>query len=215
MPVDGNIERVVTRLYAIETPLPKAKAEVQQRALSLMDEARPGDCAQAAMDLGATICTPKRPACALCPLNDGCLARVRGDQDSFPRKAAKRTGELRCGAAFVVLRGDDVLLQTRPTKGLLGGMSEVPGSEWLVGQSAARARAQAPVLLGLSRWRRIPGTVRHVFTHFPLELTVYRASVPQSALPPGGMRWVSRDALPGEALPNLMRKVLAHAFASA
>jgi A/G-specific adenine glycosylase len=215
MPVDGNIERVVTRLYAIETPLPRAKAEVQQRALSLMDAVRPGDCAQAAMDLGATICTPKRPACALCPLNDGCLARVRGDQDSFPRKAAKRTGALRCGAAFVVLRGDDVLLQTRPTKGLLGGMTEVPGSEWVVGQSAARARAQAPVVPGLSRWRRIPGTVRHVFTHFPLELTVYLAAVPQSASPPDAMRWVSRDALPGEALPNLMRKVLAHALASA
>ncbi len=210
VPVDGNIERVVSRLFAVEDALPNAKSLVQQLAQQLLGVARTGDTAQALMDLGATICTPKKPACVLCPLSESCLARGRGDQESFPRKAPKKTGALRRGAAFVVTRGDELLVRTRPAKGLLGGMMEVPTSEWLARQDDVVARQQAPALSGLSRWRRKVGAVNHVFTHFPLELVVYVATVPARTLPPDGMRWAKIETLDGEALPNLMRKVIAH-----
>nr|WP_249159175.1 A/G-specific adenine glycosylase [Bradyrhizobium tropiciagri] len=210
MPVDGNIERVVSRLYAIEEALPQAKPLIQQMAATLLGSSRAGDSAQALMDLGATICTPKKPACALCPLNDDCAARTRGDQESFPRKAPKKSGTLRRGAAFVVTRGGELLVRSRPEKGLLGGMTEVPGSQWLTGQEDAAALAQAPELKGVARWHRKAGVVTHVFTHFPLELVVYTASVPTRTRAPDGMRWVPVATLDGEAFPNVMRKVIAH-----
>ena len=138
MPVDGNIERVVSRLFAVEEPLPQAKPLIRELAATLLGAAdgasRAGDSAQALMDLGSSICTPRKPACALCPLNEDCLSRARGDQETYPRKAPKKTGELRRGAAFVVTRGDELLVRTRPDKGLLGGMTEVPGSDWLAAQ---------------------------------------------------------------------------------
>ncbi|WP_424631613.1 A/G-specific adenine glycosylase [Bradyrhizobium sp. SYSU BS000235] len=210
MPVDGNIERVVSRLFAVEEPLPKSKPQIQTLATTLLWESRAGDSAQALMDLGATICTPKKPACALCPLNDDCAARERGDQETFPRKAPKKSGNLRRGAAFVVTRGDEILVRTRPEKGLLGGMTEVPNSEWLAGHEDEAALEQAPLLKGASRWHRKVGVVTHVFTHFPLELVVYTASVPARARTPEGMRWVPIATLKDEALPNVMRKVIAH-----
>ena len=221
MPVDGNIERVVSRLFAVEEPLPKAKPLIQQLATTLLDagdeksragdeKSRAGDSAQALMDLGSSICTPKKPACALCPLNDDCVSRARGDQETFPRKAAKKTGALRRGAAFVVTRGDELLVRTRPEKGLLGGMTEVPGSDWLAAQDDKAALKQAPTLKGVARWHRKAGVVTHVFTHFPLELAVYTATVPARARPPVGMRWVPIATLRDEALPNVMRKVIAH-----
>ena len=130
-PVDGNIERVIARLYAIETPLPAAKPEIFRLARALTPPRRAGDFAQAMMDLGATICTPKTPACALCPWNESCAAFARGDAETFPRRVPKREGTLRRGAAFVARRADGfVLLRTRPAKGLLGGMTEVPTTEW-------------------------------------------------------------------------------------
>jgi A/G-specific adenine glycosylase len=217
MPVDGNIERVVSRLFAVDEPLPQAKPLIQKLAFTLLGDSsagdqtsRAGDSAQALMDLGSSICTPKKPACALCPLNDGCAARARGDQEAFPHKAPKKSGELRCGAAFVVTRGDELLVRTRPEKGLLGGMTEVPGSQWLAAQDEEAAREQAPVLKGAVRWRRKAGVVSHVFTHFPLQLVVYAANAPARARAPEGMRWVPIATLREEALPNLMRKVIAH-----
>lgn len=212
MPVDGNIERVVSRLFAVEEPLPKSKPQIQQLAATLLWSSRAGDSAQALMDLGATICTPKKPACVLCPLNDNCAARMRSDQETFPRKAPKKTGTLRRGAAFVVTRGDDLLVRTRPERGLLGGMTEVPNSEWLAGHDDKDARGQAPAL-AVSRWQRRAGVVTHVFTHFPLELVVYVASVPARTRAPQGMRWVPIATLKDEALPNVMRKVIAHGLA--
>lgn len=209
MPVDGNIERVVSRLFAVEEPLPKSKPQIQQLAATLLWESRAGDSAQALMDLGATICTPKKPACVLCPLNDNCAARTRGDQETFPRKAPKKTGALRRGAAFVVTRGDELLVRTRPEKGLLGGMTEVPTSDWLADHDDKDARAQAPSLK-VPRWHRKTGVVTHVFTHFPLELVVYAASVSARTRAPHGMRWVPVATLKDEALPNVMRKVIAH-----
>ena len=149
MPVDGNIERVVSRLFAVEEPLPQAKPLIKQLAATLLGESRAGDVksragdsAQALMDLGSSICTPKKPACALCPLNDGCAARTRGDQETYPRKAAKKTGALRRGAAFVVTRGDELLVRTRVEKGLLGGMTEVPGSR-LARRAGRQGRPEA------------------------------------------------------------------------
>ncbi|WP_061029154.1 A/G-specific adenine glycosylase [Bradyrhizobium sp. CCH5-F6] len=210
MPVDGNIERVVSRLFAVEEELPQAKPRIQQLAATLLADSRAGDSAQALMDLGASICTPKKPACSLCPLNEDCTARAQGTQETFPRKAPKKSGALRRGAAFVVTRGDELLVRSRPEKGLLGGMTEVPGSDWRAGQDDAAAKQQAPELKGLSRWQRKVGVVTHVFTHFPLELVVYTAQAEARTRAPEGMRWVPIATLAGEALPNVMRKVIAH-----
>src|SRR4051794_5515666 len=229
MPVDGNIERVVSRLFAVEEPLPQAKPLIQQLAATLLEDAgvgevksragdvksragkvksragdvksRAGDSAQALMDLGSSICTPKKPACAICPVSENCAARVRGDQETFPRKAAKKTGALRRGAAFVVTRGDQLLVRTRPEKGLLGGMTEVPNSDWLATQDEKAALGQGPTLKGINRWQRKPGVVAHVFTHFPLELVVYTARVPAGVRAAKGMRWVPIAMLKDEALP--------------
>jgi A/G-specific adenine glycosylase len=217
MPVDGNIERVVSRLHAVEEPLPQAKPLIQQLATDLLEPARDGDVtsragdsAQALMDLGASICTPKKPACALCPLNADCRARAIGNQETFPRKAPKKAGALRRGAAFVVTRGDELLVRSRPDKGLLGGMTEVPGSDWRADQDDAAALKQAPRLPGVTRWHRKAGVVTHVFTHFPLELVIYTADVATDTRAPKGMRWVPVATLADEALPNVMRKAIAH-----
>jgi A/G-specific adenine glycosylase len=214
MPVDGNIERVVSRLFAVEEPLPQAKPKIQELAATLLGPSRAGDSAQALMDLGSSICTPKKPACALCPLNEDCVARTQGTQETFPRKLAKKTGDLRRGAAFVVTRRDELLVRTRAEKGLLGGMTEVPGSEWRAGLDDKAALSQAPELKGVTRWHRKTGVVNHVFTHFPLELVVYTANVPARTCAPEGMRWVPIATLAGEALPNVMRKVVAHGLAA-
>jgi len=210
MPVDGNIERVVTRLFAVTDELPGAKPEVRRLAASLLPPARTGDFAQALMDLGAGICTPRKPLCAFCPWSGACAAFSCGNQESFPRKAEKATGRLRRGAAFVVSRADGaVLARTRPAKGLLGGMTEVPTTHWSHDFDIETATTHAPV--AHATWRRLPGAVTHAFTHFPLELVVYRATVAARTRAPEGMRWIAASQLAGEAFPNVMRKVLVHA----
>ena len=213
-PIDGNIERVTARLYAVATPLPGAKPEIARLTCALTPLRRAGDFAQAMMDLGATICTPKKPACALCPWNANCAAYSIGHADIFPIRAPKRDGLLRRGAAFVVRRADDsLLLRTRPARGLLGGMTEVPTTQWSSDFDESSALATAP-RFALARkpiaWRKIGGVVRHVFTHFPLELTVYRAEVPRTIPAPDGMRWAAIPALGDEALSSVMRKVVEH-----
>lgn len=211
VPVDGNIERVVTRLFAVEEALPAAKPRIKALASLLLPKQRSGDFAQALMDLGATLCSPKRPACALCPWNESCAAYARGDQETFPRKTPKREGKLRRGAAFVVLRADrSILLRKRPDQGLLASMTEVPGSDWTHDFDERHALRSAPRLKG-AKWRRVRGVVRHVFTHFPLELAVFVTSVAHSTPAPKGMRWHNLDGVFGEALPNVMRKVILHA----
>jgi A/G-specific adenine glycosylase len=207
--IDGNIERVIARLFAVEAALPAAKAEIRRRAGTLVPQQRPGDFTQGMMDLGATICTPKKPACVLCPWMDPCAARVRGDQETFPRKAPKVEGKLRRGASFVATRADGcVLVRSRPPNGLLGGMTEVPSTAWSQDFDERGALAQAPLK---AAWRRLPGVVEHGFTHFPLQQAVFVAQVPAKTKPPAGMRWVALGDLHGEALPNVMRKVVAHA----
>jgi A/G-specific adenine glycosylase len=220
VPIDGNVERVIARLYAVEAPLPAGKRDIARLAGGLRPPHRAGDFAQALMDLGATICTPKRPACALCPWRGSCAAEARGEAETFPRRTPKREGALRRGAAFVARRTDGyLLLRTRPQRGLLGGMTEVPTSAWTAEFEEADALKDAPRFSSpraggkhgkKTSWRRVPGVVRHVFTHFPLELVIYAADVPAGASAPNGARWVALDAIAGEALPNLMRKVIAH-----
>ena len=161
------------------------------------------------MELGAIVCTPRRPDCPRCPWQDVCRAYAVGEPERFPRKTAKKEGKLRRGAAFVVMREDGaVLLRTRPAKGLLGGMTEVPTSEWTHRFDSTLALEHAPLRRA---WKRLPGTVRHVFTHFPLELDVHTTWVKTKTRPPKGMRFVREKDLEREALPTLMRKVLAHA----
>ena len=205
--VDGNIERVFTRLYEIETPLPSAKTEIRSAVLAVTPEERPGDFAQGLMDLGATICTPKRPACALCPFNATCLAFRSGRQEQFPVKPRKKEKPVRLGAAFVAERGDGaVLLVKRPDTGLLGGMSGVPTTNWTVRADGATGAKSAPFA---ADWRS-KGVITHVFTHFELRLEVFHAVV--TGAPDHEGWWSGRDSLPGEALPTVMKKALRAAF---
>ncbi len=205
--VDGNVERVVTRLFAIEEPMPRAKPLVRACTDQLTPDLRAGDFAQAMMDLGATICAPRRPACALCPLNEGCIARAQQRPEIFPVKLPKAERPARAGAAFFLRRSDGaVLVRTRAPKGLLGGMTEIPGTPWSADFQLETALASAPMA---AQWLRLPGVVEHVFTHFALRLTIF---VGQSDAPaPDDFRFVGDDVLDGEALPSLMRKVIAHA----
>jgi A/G-specific adenine glycosylase len=217
-PVDGNIERVIARLFAVTTPLPAAKAEIKALAATLTPARRAGDFAQAMMDLGATICTPRRPACALCPLRPDCRGFAEGIAEALPYREERRERPTRHAAAFVALRQDGaVLLRQRPMEGLLGGMLETPSSPWQEARPNGNALSDYAPLE--ADWRKLPGVVAHSFTHFHLELVVYRADVPIDAKPkraalPQTCGFVARTDLPRAALPSLMRKVLAHALAA-
>ena len=211
--IDGNIERVIARLFAIDTPLPAAKKTIRARQQEMTPENRAGDYAQAMMDLGAAICTPKKPACALCPLASSCVAHGRGEEELYPVRAEKAVRPTRFGAAFVAVRADGaVLLRRRPDKGLLGGMAEVPGSEWVTRTGDATAAADAPIQ---AAWRQVPDTVIHVFTHFRLELNVYCAEAGRMEKAPPGCWWAPAESLAGEALPSVMKKVIEAALPGA
>jgi A/G-specific adenine glycosylase len=213
--VDGNVERVVARLFAVERELASAKADIRRIAQGLVPSTRAGDFAQALMDLGAILCRPKKPTCEPCPWRRSCAASRRG-AENFANLPAKPRGRLRRGAAFVVWRRDGmILLRTRALAGLLGGMTEVPTTEWLADFDIRTALEQAPRLCRRQiRWQRLPGTVSHAFTHFPLSLIVYAAELPADAIAPAGSRWVPMAGLASEALPTVMRKVLTHALTS-
>ena len=203
--VDGNVERVITRLHVIDTPLPAAKPLIREAADALTPQLRPGDFAQAMMDLGATICSPRRPACALCPFRGACKAARAGDQERYPLKAPKTERPARAGAAFYARRADGmVLVRTRPPKGLLGGMTEFPGTEWKTGFRLGSADDHAPLP---GDWKRVRDKVEHVFTHFALTLSIFRAELPKSTRAPEGARFVREDQLGQEALPSVMVKV--------
>ena len=211
--VDGNIERVIARLFAIDTPLPAAKKEIRARQQEMTPQARAGDYAQAIMDLGAAICTPKKPACALCPLNGDCAAHQRGNEEAYPVRAARNVRPTRHGLAFVAVRDDGaVLLRRRPDSGLLGGMAEVPGSDWVSLSTALSPALHAPIQ---ADWRAVPGLVKHVFTHFRLELNVYCAAGGRMEQAPPGCWWAPAATLAGEALPSVMKKVIEAALPGA
>jgi A/G-specific adenine glycosylase len=194
--VDGNVERVVARLFAVEAPLPAAKPELKRLAGELVREDRPGDWAQALMDLGAVVCRPKAPLCERCPVATDCAAFARGDADSFPRRLAKAERPHRYGVAYVLTRGDEVALVRRPPKGLLGGMLALPTSDWRPRRwDEAEAVAAAPAA---GAWRAA-GEVEHGFTHFTLTLQLLRAEGEAD-----DVIWSPRRDL--EALPSVFLK---------
>ena len=196
--MDGNVERVMARLYDIHTPLPSVKPELARLTAVQTPDQRPGDYAQAVMDLGATICTPKSPACGICPLRDPCLARAAGTAPELPRKAPKKPKPTRYGIVYLVERDDGaVLLERRPEKGLLGGMLGWPGSDW--GDSPSE---QPPMT---ADWQTLPGEVRHTFTHFHLILSIRHAKVTQNQLPDTG-EFLPKDLFRPSDLPTVMRK---------
>ncbi|PWW01899.1 A/G-specific DNA-adenine glycosylase [Hoeflea marina] len=208
--VDGNIERVFTRLFEIATPLPAAKPDIRRHVADATPVTRPGDFAQGLMDLGTAICTPRRPACVLCPLATGCAARKSGRQEEFPVKAPKKAKPVRRGAAFIAVDADGgVLLVRRPDKGMLGGMSGVPTSNWTVRGDGETGVEAAPFP---AEWTPA-GTVSHVFTHFELRLDVFHADVAHRGNHPGW--WSSPAEIGGEALPTLMKKAIAAALPGA
>ena len=194
--VDGNIERVAARLFAVEDPMPAAKPRLRALAGSLVADDRPGDWAQALMDLGARVCTPAAPICAICPAADDCAARAGGAPQSYPRRMAKAARPERHGAAYLLTRGGDLALVQRPPRGLLGGMLGLPTSDWRAEPfTEAEAIAAAPVA---ADWRPA-GEIRHVFTHFALTLAVYRAEADW----PDAI-WTPRADL--EAMPSVFLK---------
>lgn len=206
--LDGNAERVLARLFEIRRPLARAKPELRAAAEALVPEHRPGDFAQALMDLGATVCTPLKPRCMVCPWREPCRARAAGDPESLPAKASRAPRPLRHGVAFWAMRADGALfLRRRAERGLLGGMAEVPSTDWRAeAWTIEEALAMAPFE---AEWRALPGGVHHVFTHFRLELGVLAAKAPAGAGPGEGY-WCAVDRLAAEPLPSLMRKVVEH-----
>ena len=217
-PVDGNIERVAARLFAVREPLPDAKPTLRKLAATLTPSARPGDFAQAMMDLGATVCTPKRPSCLVCPLQAACEAHALGVEAQLPLRDARPDRPVRRGIAFLAVTEDGkVLLRQRPDTGLLARMLEVPSTEWLEGAPpTGDALRTAPVR---ADWWQVPGLVAHTFTHFRLEMEVYRAVVPAETgltfwADAARCRWVPRTRLASEALPSIMRKLIAHGLKS-
>ena len=196
--VDGNVERVMARLFAVETPLPAGKPELKALAAALVTDHRPGDWAQALMDLGATVCRPKAPLCDRCPLAEACAARAGGAPETYPRKTAKAERPRRRGAAFVILRGDKIALVTRPPRGLLGGMMALPTTDWRATPwTETEILAAAPVA---GDWRSA-GEIDHVFTHFALTLRVFRC---ETDVDVPGAEWSPMEGLGG--LPSVFLK---------
>jgi A/G-specific adenine glycosylase len=212
--VDGNVERVMARLFAVTAPLPGSKARLKELAAGLTPPKRAGDYAQGVMDLGATVCTPKSPKCMICPWAENCRGRILGIAETLPRKAPKAESPQRYGVAFWMERKDGgVFLQRRPDKGLLGGMMEIPstpwrGKTWGVTEASAAAPIQAA-------WRELDGVVTHVFTHFRLDLKVFAAQLTPAqtkALKGEDAAWVQVDRMGSAGLPSVMAKVAKHAL---
>lgn len=209
--VDGNVERVLARVFAVEQPFPPAKPAIRKLAASLTPQHRPGDHAQAMMDLGATVCMPRAPACLVCPVRSFCAASACGEPERFPVKSAKAERPVRRGDAFVIIRGKEdnphILLRRRRDEGLLGGMMEVPCSEWAIQTEAVR-RPLLPAPNGTWKEGR---TVQHAFTHFHLEMRIFAAAcdaVRTEAEAFGG-EWAALGNLSAFALPAVMKKAVA------
>ncbi len=205
--VDGNVERVIARLHGLETPLPAVKPEITVLARQIAPAERSGDYLQAVMDLGATTCTPRVPSCGRCPWAELCVARAAGNADSLPRRSPRPERPTRRGVAFwAMTKGGDILLRRRPEKGLLGGMMEIPSSDWREGPWRKDAVSAAPFE---AYWKEMDGMVKHTFTHFHLELTVMTARA--SDLSVDGV-WCPVDRLGEYALPTIMKKIVKHAL---
>ena len=199
--VDGNVERVMARLNAVETPTPAAKPELNRLAAALVTDQRPGDWAQALMDLGATICRPRAPLCEACPVAVHCLARAGGSPENYPRKSAKAARPHRHGVSFILVNDGAVALARRPPRGLLGGMLGLPTTPWRGAPwTLAEAATHAPVA---GRWLEL-GTVSHVFTHFSLELRVLTLEAKGRG---GGHLWTPITTALADT-PSVFRKAL-------
>ena len=199
--VDGNIERVVARLFAIETPLPAAKAEIKRRAAAIWPKNRSGDFAQALMDLGAAVCRPKSPLCGTCPIASACTAKGEGAPEAYPKRPAKTAKPHRRGAAFALFNAKgEMLFERRPDKGLLGGMLGLPGTAWTE-QLAENVFTHAPAK---AKWKRM-GDIAHTFTHFHLALDVYAAKAPKGFRRAQTQRWIKPEKA---QVPTVMKKAV-------
>lgn len=217
--IDGNVERVISRLFAISSPLPKSKPEIDTYSRIITPDKRPGDYAQAMMDLGATICSPTKANCLICPLSELCLAYKRGIQNELPYKIAKPPKPVRHGKAWILYASDMILLEKRPSKGLLGGMLCFPSAGW----DKAPPPKENHTLYSANvikldtcfenQWKKI-GTVRHTFTHFHLILDIYALILPHKPLgqlydndqAPPALQWVPFENFNSKDMPKLMRK---------
>ena len=208
-PVDGNIERVMARLFAIDEPLPAAKSHLYELARGFTPDQRAGDHAQALMDLGATVCLSRAPHCDQCPLKSNCLGLKEGVAENLPRRETKKQLPTRYGVAFCLLDNKGcILLRRRPEKGLLGGMMEVPSTPWRDKQwHLSQIISHAPIK---TQWREISKNVVHTFTHFRLELAVMSGSGWRA--PQADEIWHPTDALDKLALPTVMKKILQNVF---
>ena len=209
-PVDGNIARIMARLMALEEPVAAARVRIGRAAAALTPSDRPGDYAQALMDLGSMICTPRNPACPLCPLGADCAAAKTSDPSAYPRKAARKKRPIRQGAVFFAQRPDEaVLVRRRAPGGLLGSTIELPGTEWSLDFDIGEVCRAAPFR---ADWRAAPGAVEQAFTHFLLQLKVYAARCENPDRVSGDCFWLERGAIGGAGFSSIMRKALAHAM---
>lgn len=205
VPVDANVERVLSRLLAVTQPLPAARPSLRAAGAAFARPERAGDFAQALMELGALVCTPRRPACLACPWRTACRAAAGGMPEAFPVKAARQERAVRHAAAFLVRRSDGAFLfRRRPAAGLLGGMIELPSTPWLADQTGLDPIAMAPAA---ADWQPVPGQVRHVFTHLDLTVRLWRAEVKEG---PDGL-WAAPEEFGSLALPTFTKKLLRHA----
>ncbi len=201
-PIDGNIARIVSRLAGFDAPIAGNRRAIEDFARQLTPPRRAGDFAQALMDIGATICRPKSPACLACPLREGCRAAASADPEAFPGRPAQKPRPEKVGAVFYAARPNGAFLaRRRPPKGLLGGTMELPGGAWRVGEIADVGPDEAPFA---ANWTRLPEPVEHVFTHFSLRLALFSAAAPVAA--PQGMVLVAPDEIDAAGFSGLMRK---------
>ncbi len=198
--VDGNVERVVARLFAVDAPLPAARGELKRLTDSITSNVRAGDFAQAMMDLGSGICTPRDPKCLLCPLAQDCLARAKGDPATYPRRTPKKPKPQRFGTLFLLTRDDQVLLVRRPPKGLLGGMRAFPTGPWV---DAPPGLEGAPLI---ADWQPVAGEVAHIFTHFALRCALVRSDWAGQSV--GDGEWWPIAELESAGLPTIFAKAV-------
>lgn len=211
--VDGNVERVMARLFAVQEPLPHSKQRLRDLAATLTPSLRQGDYAQGVMDLGATVCTPTSPACVICPWSAVCIARALGIAAELPRKVKKADVPQRYGVAYWMVRADGcVALRRRPPKGLLGGMTEVPGSDWIDDSWTEKAAMEFAPLK--AKWRALPGVVTHTFTHFRLDVAVRAADLTAAQAKALGKDtiWTPLEKIGDAGLPSIMAKIAKHAM---
>jgi A/G-specific adenine glycosylase len=207
-PVDGNIGRVLTRLNALEEPIAQARAQLAEAARALAPSYRAGDFAQALMDIGAMLCRPRNPDCGSCPLAKDCAAFFAGSPEAYPRRTEAKTRPRRQGAVFFARRPDGAFLaRRRPARGLLASTIELPGTAWTSNGLDGEPAKVAPVV---ARWRRVPGEVEQMFTHFALKLTVYATEFDGDA--PAGCFWVAPEAIRAVGFSSMMRKAVEHAL---